>query len=172
MNLYELSKDYRDAIDQYNDSITEEEQTQALSLLEKIDETFEEKMGNLYRIHRNYETEVSGYQTEIDRFIALKELAERKDQRLKVFAKTCLEMSSLPVKSVSTELGKVRIQANGGKRSVVVTIDPSMLPPEYRITVPVKYEVDGDAIRMAAEAGAELPAGVVVEPRGTHLRFA
>lgn len=171
MNLYELSKDYRDAIDAYNDAITEEEQDVALARLKEIDEPFEEKMGNIYRAHRIYETDVQRFRAEEDRFKELRQFAERKDARLKEYAKACIEEAGLPKPTVKTPIGTVRIQANGGLPSSDVSCDPADLPKEYRIVIPMRYEPDLAALAKAWKEGKELPNGVSFH-RGTHCRFA
>lgn len=169
--LYELSKDYKDAIEAYNDATEDADQEAALKILEAIDEEFSEKMGNIYRIHRNYETEIEGYASEEKRFKELRQHSEARHERLKAFAKACLAEAGLPKPSIRTPMGPVRIQNNGGPPSSEITCDAADLPKEYRVVIPMRYEPDLPALSEAWKENKELPKGVSFH-RGTHIRFA
>lgn len=145
-NLYEISSDYRRLLAEYNDVESDEEREAILGQLESIDQTFEDKVDNVHRFYKTVEAENNMWKAEEERFTTLRKQTTTRLDGLKRYLKTCLENAGLATPKITTSIGKLGIQKNGGKPSVDFTGDAKLLPKEFRVTVPVTYLPDTDAL--------------------------
>ncbi len=143
--LYELSSDYAVAIEQYNLATTDEELDDALKIIQGIESSFEEKVDNIHKIWRELDAEIDVKEGEIKRLTDSKTSAERQLKNLKEYAKGCIIGAGLKKPTVKTTIGKVWVQ-NNGQPSSEITVRAEELPSQFRITVPVHYEVDVPAL--------------------------
>jgi hypothetical protein len=75
-------------------------------------------------------------------------------------------MQFLGMDRLDTDINMFRICANGGKLPLDIH-DPTKIPDEFIRQIP---EIDRDGVRLALEAGKQVP-GAVLQERGRHLRI-
>lgn len=115
-----------------------------------------------YVLHE--EAKAKAKREEAARQIAGAEACERHIEHVKAFCMRTLQ--EIGKDRVETNDGRIRIQGNGGKRSMEI-YDENLLPPQYTI---VQIVPDNEAIRKELEAGKHVPGAKLLE-RGRHCRI-
>jgi hypothetical protein len=161
--LYDISEDLRAIAEAAEED--EGDLTPLLDWLDAVEMEASVKADHYAALIREWETRAAVREAEADRLRALVDADKGRAAKLKERLHQFLREHGLL--RLDTPRFALRVQANGGKRPVQVTVPPEALPAAYqRIT----YAAHVDAIRAALEAGEHIP-GCAFRERGTHLRI-
>lgn len=126
----------------------------------------ETKVENYCSLIRDIDIRAANRKREEERIRGLRQVDENMVKSLKSRMQQALDF--IGVKRVNTDLFRVTVANNGGKKPLV--LDESGIPPEY-ITVRQIEEPNKDLIRQQLEKGTDLPFAALKE-RGRSLRIA
>lgn len=161
LQLQELLETYADQHDGVVDGLP-------ASIAEAIDQSAADigtKVDRVVSLVKEYEARADARKKAArDLTMAARSDEDRADA-LKAYLGRCMEGAK--AKQWSGLLHEARVVANGGKRTVVVKVEPKDLPMRFQV---VKLEADTWAIREALEAG-EAITGCELAARGTHVRI-
>lgn len=155
MRLYEITTEYRAAIERYMDpEATQDELDETAIDLAEISVAWEEKARAVFAVMREQQAQVEALDAEIKRLEALAHQHERNAERLKSYLHG--EMIRLDMPKQDLGICKMWIQ-NNPPRVVLETEDIDKIDAQYIRVIPEKREVDKRAILDDLKAGAELP---------------
>ena len=163
MNLYELSMAY-EQLDELFDSGEIDEQTY-IDMLESMEYDLEDKLENVAKIIRNEEAKQQACKAEVDTLRTKQASSKNKVERLKSFAMYAMKKAGY--KKVQAGAFTVSYQKNGGKRPLILDVQPEDLPKEFQKII---IDSDNDKIREFLENGgaSEL---FHLAPQGESLRI-
>ena len=161
-SLYQLTANWEHLLEMLYDSEIPEETV--LDTLESIESEIEDKADNYAKIIREFEGNVNTLIDEIARLQDKRNHLEANINRLK--SNLYNSMKATGKTKFKTDLFSFNIAKNGGKQSVIVTVDTANLPDDLVI---VKEEPDKEAIRKLIEGG-DTSYGYLAE-RGESLRI-
>ena len=162
-NLYELTSDYENILNQLETAETEDEKEAALAALDEISGAIEQKAEIYAKIIKSKQAEADMYSAEVVRLAANKKAAENTAERLK--ARLLNAMQFAGIGKIPTAIGEWRIQNNPWSAEIV---DESKVPTKYLIPQPPK--VDKAQMIRDFKATGEILDGVVFEQK-PGLRF-
>lgn len=111
---------------------------------------FESKLEGCVKYVRNQTSEAEMYEAEAKYFQDKARACKNRAKRTKDLMEFCMNAEGL--EKANAGLFKVWMQKNGGKKPLIVNVDPEELPDEFRA---VEYKADSDAIREALDNGYE-----------------
>jgi hypothetical protein len=164
MNFLELAKTVRALVSEAEDGELTGPLEQAL---EQASGTLHDKHDAIRAVMNELRGRADRRKAEADRIAELARRAMAHHDRLRDWLMVGMKAAGL--QRIETDQFVTSIVRNGGKAKVIFDGDPVDLPEAFR-RVETTYSIDGDAVRMAAAAGQELPAGVKVE-RGERLNL-
>jgi hypothetical protein len=172
MKFHEIEAEYLALGQALEDAETPEDFAAIEARFGGLDGTLADKVARTLPLIVTLDAEAAATKAEADRLATLAAGRARKASALRELVHRVMRAASLD--KVSTAIGVVAVQANGGKQALVYApgFDVALLPSEYVRVVPQTMAVDSDAVRTAL-AGEDAPAlpGVTLAPRGTHLRI-
>lgn len=128
MNLYEINSEIADVIKLMEFAETLEEQDVIAEKFAGLTIDFNEKIQNICKVLRNFETDWEKLDSEIIRLTELKTKKIKTAEKLKNYVSTILKMNW--VEKLELDLFKLSFRASD---SVVIT-DELLLPQDYKIT--------------------------------------
>jgi len=161
--LESLILEYAEAHDGNLDGV--EEQIAAWSA--ETDEPLEAKLEGIARLIREWGAKADARKAEAKRLAEAAKADENRADRLKAWAKFCLESQGM----TKAEAGPYTfaIQKNGGVQPIAFLVeDPAQWPTDYVATVP---QIDRAKVREFLTAGNHLEGLAVMGERGTSLRI-
>lgn len=166
MKLYELSAEFRqiaDVLEQLDDKTHEEAILILQAELDALHAAIETKLEGCAAMVRTWTVEVAAYFNESVRMANRAATIRARVDWLKAYMQRCMEEAELT--KCQAGLFRISIVKNGGYAPLQVNVD-SLSPSLYRLI----KEPDMATIREMVLSG-DIPVGVVVGPRGTHLRI-
>lgn len=159
--LYEITGEYLQLLD-LADSEEQLDEEIFKNTLEVIKAELNVKADAYCAVISEINANVEKFDAEIKRLTNRKNIMERHVKQMK--EALLMAMKEMNVPEIVTDLHKIKIQNNGGKRKLDVFGE---VPDNYKRVV---YEDDTDKIRADLEAGVELPFAIL-EERGQHVRI-
>ena len=157
MKLYEISQEYLDIMDAFEDAETEEEVMLLTERLSEMQENFEQKCENYCKIIKTFEGKATVLKSEADVFKAeYDRLKKRSDamvnraERLKHNLKCAME--DLGVRDKEVGIFRIKIQKNPPS---VRYEDAYKVPTEY--VVETEPKIDKAKLKADLQAGVEIP---------------
>lgn len=136
-----------------------------IDTLDSIEDAFEDKADGYAMIIKTIEADVEAIKVEEARLHARrKRLEDRKDWMKKNLSESMKDMGKTKFKTARFSFG---IQKNGGKRPLVLDVDPSELPDEF---IRVEYTAKNDLLRESL-GDAESNQWCHLEEQGESLRI-
>lgn len=117
---------------------------------------------------RNNQARINAKEAEVLRLKEACETEEAQNDRLKKALMAMMDRANIT--KVKGNLLTVSIRNNGGVLPITIEGDPADLPESFR-KEKVVYSLNREAVEQAKELGVDLPAGVVVQPRGRNLQI-
>jgi hypothetical protein len=177
MKFHEIQSEYLALGQALEDAETPEDFAAIEARFGGLDGTLADKVARTLPLIVTLDAEAAATKAEADRLATLASARARKASALREIVHRVMRSASLD--KVTTPIGVVAVQANGGKQSLVY--EPEAVPSEYMRIVPASLVVDSDRLREAVLVRdailAKLPdavdpfPGVRLAPRGTHLRI-
>jgi hypothetical protein len=137
-------------------------------LLDDAERPFKEKIERTGLAALRREQEADAIDVEIKRLAARKATRAREAERIRQYARLCLELAGET--KVEGTLCTVAIQRNGGAPAIRWTLAPEQLPEAFR-KPPAPPALDTDAARQHLKQHGRLPDGFDVVPPGSSLRI-
>lgn len=162
--LYELKAAYQELMEKlYDDELPEQT---IIDTLDSIEGEIEDKTNGYCMIIRQFDADINALKEEETRLAKRrKSLESRKD-----FLKGNLfgTMKTVGLSKITTPMFTVNIQRNGGKRALVLDVEPDQLPEEFqKITV----SANNDALReLLGEAEACAYCHLAEQGEGLRIR--
>lgn len=167
-SVYALGQEFQaldDILLETGEGATEDDATVVAQWLADLEGSFEDKLRNCIAWVREQEGAADVAEAEAKRLKRLAEVRRNAVARLKDTIREVFDAQG--IKRIDTDLGAVRIVANGGKAPLLLdeTINVDALPEGCKRVVvePVK-----DEIRKRLEAGEQIP-GARIGERGSRL---
>ena len=159
-SLYQLSESKLQALqiidDMINEGCSDAEMQEAYSLLNQLDENFQEKAVNVAMYVRNLETESAAIAEAEKAMSARKKALNNKADRLKSYLLS--EMQRTQTKQIKCPYFVLSLR----KTPASVRIAPNAVIPDYLLAPPKPQEADKRAIKEAIEKGLVIE-GVTLE---------
>lgn len=147
-----------------------EAEAQIDAFMRTLAEDKERKIDNYCALIKFREATAKARKEEAARLARLATTDERTVERLKSLLKWFMETTNDP--KIETPRFKVRIQRNGGRPPLNVSVSFDALPERFREEV-TTYKLREDELRAALAEGDEDAAGVAsIGETGTHIRIA
>lgn len=139
-SLYELSASYRNLLDRlYDDELPEEA---LIDTLDSIEGAIEDKADGYCKVMQMLDADIASIKAEENRLAARRKSLERKKEMLK--GNLFDAMKTVGIAKIKTALFTVSIRKNGGKRGLILDVEPDKLPVELQ---KVTIAADNDALR-------------------------
>lgn len=159
--LYEISSAWDKLMSM--DMETDEDQRAFIELLNELQGTFDEKAEAYCKVLRNIESEVDGFDTEIDRLKKRKDALVNKHKRIKsYFDIACRQIMNYGDERI---VGIFRIWYKKNPPKCIVC-DESLVPNEYKKTT-VDYELA--KIKDAIKSGIDVPGAYLVQDTSLQI---
>lgn len=139
-SLYELNASYRNLMERlYDDELPEDA---LIDTLDSIEGAIEDKAEGYSKIIKQFDADIDSINLEVARLTQRKKALENRKELLK--GNLFNTMKTVGLAKIKTPLFTVSIQKNGGKRSLVLDVEPDKLPEKYqKITI----AANNDALR-------------------------
>ena len=162
--LYNLTTSYQILMEQLYDSEVSEEIL--IDTLDCLEGSIEDKAENYGKMLRQIAADIERIKDEEQRLEKRRKTLENSMDFLKgnLFA----TMKTIGVKEIKTPLFSFNIQANGGKRALVLDVPVEDLPECFR---KVEYKADNEALRQWLEGAEDNCSFCHLEAQGEHLRI-
>jgi hypothetical protein len=161
--LYELSENYKNIAEMLDDpDIDQEVINGALTVVEG---DLAVKGQNIAVIMRSIESDNTIIDAEIKRLKELKERNESKVTWLKNYLQENLEKIGLD--KLKTPLFSVSLQKNPPALRI---IDEAVIPTKYKTVVPMRFEVNKEAVKEALKAGESVAGCELTVGRSVRIR--
>lgn len=145
--LYELVGDYAELVEL--EGQVDEEQLELIK--NAVKEEIKSKSGNIIKVVRNLETDVTAIDEEIKRLQKMKKTKKNVIENIKNYTKTCLiDMGS---NKIETPIGKITLRTNAPS---VVVLDESLIPEDYMV-VETTAKPDKNLIKELIKNGSKVP---------------
>ena len=156
-------------LDWFEDPESSEEQLEMIiEELERVEEDFTSKAENYVKLIKNIETPLPAIDEEIIRLSNRKKTIKNRSERIKQSLYQAMKVTG-QIK-IDSNLFKIAIQKNGGKRALTLLVDSVEIPKEFQIEQPPKP--DNNAIReYLGNLGVEECGFARLEPQGESLRI-
>lgn len=139
-SLYELNASYRNLMERlYDDELPEEA---VIDTLDSLEAEIEDKAEGYSKIIRQFDADIESIKEEEARLRSRRTALENRKELLK--GNLFNAMKTVGLAKIKTPLFTVSIQKNGGKRSLVLDVEPDKLPVELQ---KVTIAADNDALR-------------------------
>lgn len=164
-NMYQLTQAYLE-LDEFIDGLSGDVtsiEAEIVKYLECLNGALEEKADNTAAVITELESRARVRREEADRLADLARADAEKAKRLEFALMTLLRAAG--TRKIDGSRFVVAIQKNGGKRKLIVDIDPASLPERFQR---VFIEANGEAIRQAIDAGENLEFARLA-PQGERL---
>ncbi len=161
ITLYELSQDYRQALDVLTDPENDLPAEVIADTLEGLQGSLEDKAVNLAKFFRNLEAMAGAIKEAEDRMARRRRAIEGRVKSLKDYLRT--NMDACGIQKIESPWFVLAIQKNP---SAVDVFDESAVPAEFKEEV-VTVRLDKAGIKRALEAGQTVPGAAL--SRGTRL---
>lgn len=161
ITLYELSQDYRQALDVLTDPENDLPAEVIADTLEGLQGSLEDKAVNLAKFFRNLEAMAGAIKEAEDRMARRRRAIEGRVKWLKDYLRT--NMDACGIQKIESPWFVLAIQKNP---SAVDVFDESAVPAEFKEEV-VTVRLDKAGIKRALEAGQTVPGAAL--SRGTRL---
>lgn len=138
--LYELRSNYTELLAMLYDPDVPEETV--IDTLDSIEDAIEDKADGYAMIMRQIDSDIASIKAEEERLKARRIALEKQKERLK--ANLYEAMKTVGKTKFSTQLFSFNIRKNGGKRALILDVEPDKLPHTLRI---IDYKPNNDAIR-------------------------
>ena len=159
--LYELSQDYRQALDTLTDPENDLPAEVIADTLEGLQGTLEDKAVNVAKFFRNLEATAQAIKEAEQRMSQRRKAIESRVMALKDYLKT--HMESCGITKIESPWFTLAIQKNP---AAVEIMDEDSLPDDF-VEIVTTRKIDKAGIKQAIEAGADVPGAVLT--RGTRL---
>jgi hypothetical protein len=164
MKLYDLAEEVRSLADQL-----EEMDLDSQTMLDTLEGStammsLEQKAEAIIKMMKNWESEIPGYKSEIDRLTAKKVAAENRVKSVKNYLKMCMEKAGLQKVKVGVFAPRLQINSRGS----VIVDSKDLVPAKYFDIIPEQKVVNNDRLYQDLKDGVKVP-GVRYEV-GQHLR--
>jgi hypothetical protein len=159
--LQELLEAYADA----HDGVVDELPAELAQAIDQSASDIATKVDRIVSVVKEYDARAKARQAAARDLLLSARSDESKATSLKTYLGQC--MAQAGAKHWAGGLHEARVVSNGGKRPVVVRVEPADLPMRFQV---VSLDADTSAIREALEAG-EAVTGCELAPRGTHVRI-
>ena len=161
ITLYELTTEYRQALDTLSDPDCNIPPEVIADTLEGLQGNLEDKAVNVAKSVRNLEATAQAIKDAEQRMAARRKVIEERLASMKDYLKTNMESCGI------TKIESPWFVLSIAKNPVAVDVfDETALPAEFKEEV-VTVRVDKTAIKQAIESGAEVPGAILT--RGTRL---
>ena len=154
MKLYELSQDYQ----QVMALLDEGTEVEVFDTLESIKTEIAEKATSIAIVMKSYDSNIEILDAEIKRLQERKRSEQSKQQWLKDYLKFNMEQAQID--KLKTATHTISIRKNPPK---LVIENESLIPSEYTIVIPERYEIDKASVKTALKTkdvpGAKLEQG-------------
>lgn len=161
ITLYELSNDYRQALDALTDPENDLPAEVIADTLEGLQGSLEDKAINVAKFFRNLEAMAGAIKEAEDRMARRRRAIEARVKGLKDYLKQ--NMDACGIEKIESPWFVLAIQKNP---AAVDVFDESAVPAEFKEEV-VTVKLDKTGIKRALEAGVSVPGAVLT--RGTRL---
>ena len=139
-SLYELNASYRNLMERlYDDELPEEA---VIDTLDSLEAEIEDKAEGYSKIIRQFDADIESIKEEESRLAKRRKALENRKEMLK--GNLFNAMKTVGLSKIKTTLFTVSIQKNGGKRSLILDVEPDKLPAELQ---KVTIAADNDALR-------------------------
>lgn len=162
--LYDLTADYA-ALQDMMEDVTEDNEQVIKDTFEAVSGEYNIKIENCCKVIKNLAGEKLAIKNERKRLELKEKTIDNRIEQLKDMIEESLR--SLDLKTAGGDILKARIQKNGGKLPLIMDVDASELPDDYRT---VTYKADSDKLRKVLESGETLVYCHLGE-RGEHLKI-
>ena len=166
--LYELTEKYiklnsliEDALS--NDDVSEDDLQTFIDTLDSIQDSIEDKVGNIAGLLKNIESDIKAYKAEEERLAKRRKYLQNKYDGLKKYTQIMLE--SAKIDKLKAGIFNVIIQNNPPS---VEVLDENKVPNEYKI--PQDPKIDGKRLLEELKAGKVID-GVRLISDKKHLRI-
>lgn len=167
--LFELTGDalaLHDLLTETGGDITEPSVAQAIDAwMKELDKGLHTKVDGYCILVRELEARAEARKAEAERLAKRAQVDENAARALKERLKVAFQM--IGVEKIETDNFNVRVQKNGGKAPLEVTVAPEALPERFTV---VERKVNNEAVRAALEAGEKVE-GCRLLDRGVSLRI-
>lgn len=163
-NLYELTTEYAELVDQYEMADNDEQRAEILAAIGAVQGDIGDKAEAYARIIRNMQADADAYKAESQRLANKQRAAERAVEGLK--ARLLNAMTAVGASEIRTDIGKWRIQMNPWS---VRVLDDAAVPAEYHIPQPDKIDKAG-ILKRFKETGELLNGVEVTQVAGLRFR--
>ena len=154
-----------DLLDESGGEVTPENEAAIEAWFAEIGLNEGEKLDNYCALIRHWELRAACHQEEAERHEKHALTNANNAKRLKDRAQFYMELTSQ--KKIETKRFRLTLCGNGGKQPLDITCPPENLPEGLTRLI---MEPNREAIRALVENGVPIP-GVLLRPRGTHLRI-
>ena len=139
-SLYELNASYRNLMERlYDDELPEDA---LIDTLDSLEGAIEDKAEGYSKIIRQFDADIESIKEEEARLRSRRTALENRKELLK--GNLFNAMKTVGLAKIKTPLFTVSIQKNGGKRSLVLDVEPDKLPAELQ---KVTIAANNDALR-------------------------
>jgi hypothetical protein len=163
-SLYNLRQDYQILLEQLYDSEVSEEIL--LDTLDSIEGAIEDKAENYGKILRQIGADIKRIKEEERRLEKRRKSLENNMDFLK--HNLYSTMKTIGLSEIKTPLFSFNIQANGGKRALVLDVTVEELPECFR---KIEYKADTEALRQWLSGAEDNCPFCHLEEQGEHLRI-
>lgn len=161
--LFQLEEEFQRLLEWAEDPETDQEAF--ADTLEGLQFEFDSKVEGYCKVIRQLEADVKAFNDMAQEFLRKKTVCESSIKRMKTTLKEAMERTGQ--KKIETQLFKVSVAGNGGKRPMTICGD---VPEQFKV---VKYENDNEKIRQYLESLGNPDAcpWAKLEEYGTHLNI-
>ena len=157
MNLYELSIAFQEVQNMELDPEVMQD------TLDSIEDAIESKAGNIAKLVRNLESDVSAYKEEEDRLKTKRQATENKVKWLKTYLEDNMKLTG----KTKFKSGMFNFSIQKNPASVNIT-DEKIIPEEFLI--PQSPKVDKTSIKEILKRGIEVPGAELKQTEGLRIR--
>ena len=161
ITLYELSQDYRQALDTLTDPENDLPAEVIADTLEGLQGTLEDKAVNVAKFFKNLEATAQAIKGAEQRMAQRRNAIEHRVASMKDYLKT--HMEACGITKIESPWFTLAIQKNP---AAVEIMDEDSLPDDF-VEIVTTRKIDKAGIKQAIEAGADVPGAVLT--RGTRL---
>ena len=162
-NIFEMRSAYNQVLQMMYDE--EHDEQTIIDTLDAIEDAFEDKADGYAMIMRSIDADIKAIKEEEARLRNRRKALENKTERMKRNLFDAMKDMGKP--KFKTALFSFGIQKNGGKRALVLDVDPTELPDEF---IHVEYSAKNDLLRESL-GDAESNQWCHLEEQGESLRI-
>jgi hypothetical protein len=161
ITLYELSQDYRQALDALTDPDNDLPAEVIANTLEGLQGSLEDKAVNVAKFFKNLEATAHAIKEAEQRMAQRRKAIEHRVASMKDYLKT--NMESCGITRIESPWFVLAIQKNP---AAVDVMDEAAIPDDF-VEIVTTRKIDKTAIKQAIDSGTEVPGAVLT--RGTRL---